>query len=46
MTELEKKECYKSYLGDLLYEWGTTEKAMSFEEFCKEADELGDWSLI
>lgn len=42
-TELDKEQqlaCYESYLGDMLYEFGTTKKAMTFEEFSKEQEEL------
>ena len=43
MSEEQKRACYDSYLGDLMYEWGTTAKAMSFEEFCEECDKFGCW---
>ena len=45
MTEEMKKECYQSYLGDILYEWGTTKGAMSYEEYCEECEKYG-WDLI
>lgn len=45
ITEEMKKECYESYLEDILYEWGTTKGAMTFEEYCKERDKYG-WILI
>ena len=41
MTEETKKECYESYLGEFLYEWGTYQGSMSYEEFCQECDEYG-----
>ena len=45
MTEEMKKDCYESYLGDFLYEWGTTKGAMTYEEFCEEQEEY-DWDYL
>lgn len=36
LDQEQKQACYQSYLGDILYEWGTTKGAMSFEEFEKD----------
>ena len=44
MFEDIKKECYKSYLEDVEYEWGTTKGAMTFEEFCQEYEKYG-WEI-
>ena len=43
--EMKKKACYESYLADVYYEWGTTDGAMTYEEFCSEYEEFG-WVLI
>lgn len=45
MTREEKMACYESYIADVEYEWGTTDKAMTFEEFCEDCEEYG-WDMI
>lgn len=45
MTKEQKEEIYKSYLGDIEYEFGTTKGAMTFEEFCEDCDKYR-WDLI
>ncbi len=36
LSEKEKLELYDSYLCEVEYEFGTTEKALSYKEFCEE----------
>jgi len=45
MTEEMKRNCYKSYLGEMEQEWGTTEGAMTFEEFCEDCEKYG-WDMM
>ena len=45
MTEEQKQNIYKSYLGEIEYEFGSTEEAMSYEEFCEDCDKYG-WDFI
>lgn len=42
LTDEQKKECYKSYVDDMVYEWGDRAKYMSYKEWCEESRELGE----
>lgn len=37
-----KRECYKSYCEDVRYEFGDKVKPMSYEEWRKESEQLGE----
>ena len=45
MSEEEKKNCYDSYVGNVIYEFGDNAKYMNYEEWCKESAEFG-WAII
>lgn len=42
LTEEQKRECYKSYCGDMRYECGDKVKLMSYDEWCAESEQLGE----
>ena len=42
LTDDQKLECYKSYCEDVRYECGDRVKPMSYEEWCKESEWLGE----
>lgn len=40
---IARKEAYKGYCNELIYEWGDKAIPMTFEEWEKEFEELGGW---
>jgi len=42
LSNEQKQECYMSYCEDVRYEWGDRAKPMSYDEWCKESEELGE----
>ena len=42
LTEEQKRSCYESYVGDCRYENGDNAKHYSYEEWCKESEEIGE----
>lgn len=41
MTEEAKRNCYESYVGDMIYENGDDAKYWTYEEWCAECERLG-----
>lgn len=42
LTETQKKECYKSYVEEVIYEFGDHAKYMTYVEWCKESEKIGE----
>lgn len=42
LTEEQKEECYKSYIADVISEWGDHAKYLTYEEWCKESEKIGE----
>lgn len=42
LTEAQKKECYKSYVEEVIYEFGDHAKYMTYIEWCKESEKIGE----
>ena len=42
LTDEQKRECYKSYCEDVRYECGDRVTPMSYDDWCKESEELGE----
>ncbi len=42
LSEEQKHNCYVAYVGDCIYENGDYAKYMTYEEWCKESEELGE----
>lgn len=42
MTEEQKKNCYESYVGECIYEDGDNAKRMTYDEWCKESEAMGE----
>jgi hypothetical protein len=44
LTDEQKRDCYESYVSDIIYEHGDYAHYLSFEEWCKESEMFG-WPL-
>ena len=42
LTDEEKQDCYLSYVDSTKYEWGDNAIYMTFKEWCKESELLGE----
>lgn len=42
LSEEQKLSCYESYVGDCIYENGDNAPHMTYEEWCKESEQLGE----
>lgn len=42
LNDEEKIECYDSYVADCIYEDGDNAKHMSYDEWCKESERIGE----
>lgn len=41
-SELDRRACYESYVADTIYENGDRAQCLTYEEWCKESEELGE----
>ena len=41
-NEFDRRICYAAYCEDIWYENGNREKPLSYEEWCKESEKLGE----
>lgn len=42
LSEEQKRSCYESYVGDCVYENGDYASYMTYEEWCRESEQLGE----
>lgn len=44
LTEEQKRNCYESYKGEIIYENGDSARYLSYEKWCEESEKFG-WAL-
>lgn len=42
LTDEQKRSCYESYKGEIIYEFGDYAHYLSYEEWCEESEKFGE----